>query len=136
VEALVKAAYARYLPRMDRPPAPMVRDHAAVIAAGGTWVTGAPITGVITLQPEGDCLLIENVAVHPAAQGSGVGRALMAFAEQEAARRGLGRLVLYTNAVMTENQAIYRHLGYVETSRRTEDGYQRVFMEKRLPAGS
>jgi hypothetical protein len=40
---------------------------------------------------------------------------------------------LYTNEVMTENQAIYAHLGYRETARRTEDGYHRVFMEKELP---
>jgi hypothetical protein len=33
---------------------------------------------------------------------------------------------------MTENQAIYARLGYRETGRRTEDGYQRVYMEKDL----
>jgi hypothetical protein len=33
---------------------------------------------------------------------------------------------------MTENQAIYARLGYRETRRRTEDGYQRVYMEKHL----
>jgi hypothetical protein len=36
---------------------------------------------------------------------------------------------------MTENQAIYAHLGYHATDTRTEDGYRRVYMEKVLPAG-
>jgi hypothetical protein len=34
--------------------------------------------------------------------------------------------------VMTENIAIYTHLGYEEIDRRTEDGYRRVFMERAL----
>jgi hypothetical protein len=33
---------------------------------------------------------------------------------------------------MTENLAIYTHLGYAETGRRAEDGYRRIFMEKNL----
>jgi hypothetical protein len=45
---------------------------------------------------------------------------------------GLTKLRLYTNVVMTENQAIYAHLGYRETRRETEDGYQRVYLEKDL----
>jgi hypothetical protein len=36
--------------------------------------------------------------------------------------------------VMTENQAIYAHLGYREVERRSEDGYRRIYMEKVLPA--
>ena len=31
---------------------------------------------------------------------------------------------------MTENQAIYAHLGYREIERRSEDGYRRIYMEK------
>jgi hypothetical protein len=45
----------------------------------------------------------------------------------------MARLTLYTHVVMTENQAIYAHLGYRETARRTENGYHRVFMQKDLP---
>ncbi|HEX3825400.1 MAG TPA: hypothetical protein VHV79_13150 [Mycobacteriales bacterium] len=33
---------------------------------------------------------------------------------------------------MTENLAIYRHLGYVEVDRRTDGGYQRSYIEKLL----
>ena len=71
------------------------------------------------------------------AQGTGVGRALMEFAELMARRLKLTRLTLYTHVVMTENQAIYAHLGYREVERRTADGYHRVYMEKPLqPGGS
>ena len=71
-------------------------------------------------------------AIRPSAQGAGLGRRLLEFAEEQARQRGLARLDLYTNEVMTENQAIYARLGYRETGRRTEDGYQRVYMEKDL----
>ena len=48
-------------------------------------------------------MYVESVAIHPDAQGRGLGRALMSFAEQEAARRGLTRMALVTHEVMTEN---------------------------------
>jgi ribosomal protein S18 acetylase RimI-like enzyme len=133
VRAVVSAAYARYLDRMDRPPAPMLADYAAEVEAGLLWVTGEPVTGLIELAEAGDSLHVGNVAVHPSAQGTGLGRRLMEFAEERARQRGLTRLDLFTNEVMTENQAIYARLGYRETARRTEDGYHRVYLDKILP---
>jgi ribosomal protein S18 acetylase RimI-like enzyme len=130
---IITAAYSVYLARMDRPPAPMLRDYSPAVGNGTVWVAGTPVAGLISLIPADNSLLIENLAVHPAAQGTGLGRALMDFAEQRARQLRLPRLALYTNEVMTENQAIYAHLGYRETARRSEDGYQRVFMQKELP---
>jgi hypothetical protein len=37
-----------------------------------------------------------------------------------------------THEAMTENQAIYARLGYVEIERQSEDGYRRIYMEKPL----
>jgi GNAT superfamily N-acetyltransferase len=136
IRAVIDAAYARYLTRMDKPPGPMLRDYGPSIEAGTTWVVGSPVSAVLTLYPRDDHLLIENIAVHPSAQGRGLGRALMGFAEQEAAHHGFTRMTLFTHEVMTESQAIYIHLGYRETARRAEDGYRRIYMQKILPAGS
>jgi len=132
IRAVIDAAYARYLTRMDKPPAPLLRDYGPSVEAGTTWVAGSPVTAVLTLYPRADHLYVENVAVDPGAQGRGLGRALMEFAEQEAARRGLNRMALVTHEAMTENQAIYARLGYTEIERRTEDGYRRIYMEKPL----
>ena len=130
VRTVVASAYARYLDRMDRPPAPVLNDYRAATASGQVWVLGDPVFGVIVLIGQGNALLIENVAVAPAAQGQGFGRMLMEFAERQALAQGLGKLTLYTNEIMTENLELYAGLGFREVSRRAEDGYRRVFMEK------
>ena len=57
---------------------------------------------------------------------------LLDFAEAEAARCGWETITLYTNALMIENIAIYAARGYVERERRTEKGFDRVYMDKRL----
>jgi ribosomal protein S18 acetylase RimI-like enzyme len=133
IKAIIGAAYAKYQTRMDKQPAPVLRDYGPSVEDGTTWVAGSPVTAVLTLYPRDDHLLVENVAIHPDAQGRGYGRALMEFAEQEAARRGFTRMALVTHEAMTENQAIYARLGYTEVGRRAEDGYRRIYMEKPLP---
>jgi N-acetylglutamate synthase-like GNAT family acetyltransferase len=134
IEALVRDAYAMYVPRIGREPAPVTADHAGLVAAGRTSVVEADgeIAGVIVLIPGGDHLLVENVAVAPNAQGRGLGRELMAFAERRAAELGMAELRLYTNRLMTENLALYPALGYTETGRRVEDGFARVYFRKRI----
>lgn len=133
VRSVVEAAYSHYVPRLGRRPAPMDADYQAAVAAGRTWVLGdAEVWAVLVLVPAADHLLIENVAVLPACQGQGLGRRLLAFAEQRARTAGLPEVRLYTNQRMTENLAWYRRLGYEETSREIQDGYARVFLRKRL----
>ena len=133
ITAVTAAAYARYRDRMDRPPAPVLTDYGPAVASGQVWVVGEPVVALIVLVPKDDSMLVENVAVSPTAQGRGLGRLLMDFAEHEAIQQGFTKMTLYTNEVMTENLAIYARLGYRETERAGDAGYNRVFMEKVLP---
>lgn len=136
VAALVAAAFGVYLPRLGREPGPMLQDWGANVAAGEVVVvtdeTDA-LEALARLVPEPDALLLDTLAVRPDRQGRGLGSALVAFAEAEACRRGLRRVRLYTNALMTENLALYARLGFVETHRGGEPPYRRVFMEKAVP---
>lgn len=134
IEAVVHAAYAVYLPRMDRPPGPMLDDYAARVREGSASVIEEQgrVVGALVLVPEPGGLLLDNVAVAPEAQGRGLGRRLVAHAEAEARRLGLDEVRLYTNAAMTENVALYAALGFEETHRAEQAGYARVFMRKRL----
>ena len=84
------------------------------------------------LLPKPDHLLLDNIAIRPDRQGQGLGRQLIAFAEDEARRLGYPELRLYTHEKMTENITLYGRLGFVETGRGQEAGYDRVFMTKRL----
>ena len=78
-------------------------------------------------------LLLENVAVLPAAQGRGTGARLLALAEEHARDLGLGEIRLYTR---TENIAYYARHGYAETHRAEQDGFHRVFLRKPIDTGS
>ena len=115
---------------------PMLDDYAALIGKGVVTVleTEGGLAGVLVLLPSSDHLMIDNVAVHPSAQGRGLGRLLMAHAEAEARRLGLSELRLYTHETMTENIAFYGCLGFVQTHRAEQHGFRRVFMAKKLAA--
>ncbi|WP_340107737.1 GNAT family N-acetyltransferase [Pikeienuella sp. HZG-20] len=132
IRAVAVAAYTPYIHRIGRKPAPMLADFAALIAADEVWALAefAEILGFIVMRRSADSLHIENVAVHPERHGEGHGRALLDFAETEARRRGLRRLDLYTNAAMTENLSLYANLGWWETGRRREAGFDRVYFTK------
>lgn len=134
VEAMVAAAYAPWVARLGQRPGPLRDDYASRIAQGAVHVAerDGAITGVLVTLPRPGALLLDNVAVAPAAQGRGLGRALIAFAEGLARARGAARVTLYTHERMAENLTLYPRLGYVETGRGVQDGYPRVFFEKRL----
>ncbi|WP_210268083.1 GNAT family N-acetyltransferase [Brucella intermedia] len=113
----------------------MVADFSAQIEAGQAYVAedaDNQLQGFIVFYPEGQHMLLENVAVLPSAAGRGIGKALIRFCEEEARRRGFNAVHLYTNEKMAENLSIYPRLGYAEVARRAEDGFNRVFFEKPL----
>jgi GNAT superfamily N-acetyltransferase len=136
---VVHAAYRNYIARIGKPPGPMLDDYARRIADGQAWVLedAAPegdgrIVGVLVLEEGAEGFLLDNIAVLPDCQGKGHGRALIAFAEAAARRRGWPEIRLYTHALMTENIALYARIGFAETHRVSEKGYDRVYMTKRL----
>nr|WP_246523371.1 GNAT family N-acetyltransferase [Neoroseomonas eburnea] len=131
---LVRAAYAPWVAIIGREPAPMADDYVARIGSGQAWLVeeDGVLQAALILEDTPTGLLIDNVAVAQGAQGKGLGRALLAFAEAEARRRGQGRVWLYTHEKMERNLALYLRLGFIETGREEQAGFLRVFMEKRL----
>lgn len=130
----VATAYRHYVDRIGRPPGPMLDDYREVIQQHQVFVLvdGMNIVGVLVLVRQARDLLLDNVAVRHDYQGRGLGRQLMALAEEEAMRMGFNTVTLFTNERMTENLELYKRLGYIEKERKTERGYQRVYMRKRL----
>ncbi|GGW36440.1 N-acetyltransferase [Gemmobacter lanyuensis] len=135
LRACAEAAYARYVPEIGRRPAPMDADFPAQIAAGQVSVAedvqGMP-QGYVVCVPRADHMLLESVAVHPRAVGQGLGRLLIAHCETLARAQALPEVRLYTNAKMAANLGLYPHLGYRETGRGVENGFDRVYFAKVL----
>ncbi len=134
VRDTVYAAYRHYIDRIGKPPEPMLDDYAQRIAASQVWVLedARRIVGILVLEAGPQGVLLDNVAVLPDWQGKGYGRALIEFAASEALRRGFPAISLYTHALMTENIALYCRIGFSETHRVSERGYDRVYMTKQL----
>lgn len=134
---ITQCAYAIYLPVLGAPPLPMTEDYGPRIAGGEVWLAclDAAPAALIVLERHPGHDMIFSVAVHPAHAGQGLGRQLIAFAQERAKAGGMGEIRLYTNALMTRNIALYRTLGFHETGRRPNPrrpGFTVVDMTKRL----
>jgi len=135
VQQIVHDAYVHYVERIGREPGPMTDDYAALIAEGRVQVLvdeALGPAGILVLIPQDGAMLLDNIAVAPGAQGKGFGRVLMDAADKAARAAGYDRIILYTHEKMVENIALYTRLGYRETHRVSEKGFNRVYMEKPL----
>lgn len=135
--ALQKRAYVKYVPRIGTAPQPMAEDAKDLLQNYEVWVVDGVedvLAGALVLRAAEDHLLIWSVAVDPTQQGTGLGRRLIDFAEDQARKRGLHEMRLYTNALFTENRQLYAYLGYVETGIEKHEGRDLVHMAKTLTA--
>ena len=110
----------------------MLQDYSSVIRTSQVHVAEreGQILGVLELLVTDEGFLLDSVAVDPSAQGTGLGRQLLEFAEDEAKRHGFQSIYLMTNEKMNENQELYARIGYVLFDRQTVYGYSRVLMRK------
>ncbi|GKU06514.1 acetyltransferase protein [Fusarium langsethiae] len=139
IQSIVHVAYEKYIPRMNKPPAPMMTDYGSLLTSPNHSVfvlqpIDKEIVGALILYHAAnvDEVQIDNVVVTSKAQGHGYGRVLMRYAEDFAKCHRRNALILYTNVVMVENLALYPKMGFVETERRTEEGFERVYFRKEL----
>src|SRR4051812_45872682 len=74
---------------------------------------GGELLGVVGLELYPPFALLRSLAVSPARRGSGLGRALVTFAERQAAAQGIASLYLLT----TTAAPFFTALGYTDTAR-------------------
>src|ERR1700683_2024444 len=79
LRAIAAAAYQKYVPRIGQNPAPMTADYAQAVRDQQAWAAmqDGNVAGFAILIPRPGYLLLENVAVLPAAQGHGIGARLL-----------------------------------------------------------
>jgi ribosomal protein S18 acetylase RimI-like enzyme len=137
VIACATVAYARYRERLGYDLMPLWMDYEPFLEQDALWILEDErrIVGHMVAWPEDEAFLIFNLAVEPEEQHKGFGHQLLAFAEEEARRRGLTQVRLYTNEKMTENIGLYESVGYGIIRRRahpTVAGSWLIDMEKSL----
>ena len=136
VRAVVRDAYAKWVPVIGREPKPMTANYNTAMRLNRVDLAHVEgeLAGLIETIDRSDHLLIENVAVAPQRHGQGLGRALMAHAETVARAAGYREVRLYTNRRFEANVQLYLRLGY--SIDREEEGPLgvTVYMSKSLPA--
>ena len=137
IKACIDASYRHYVARIGQLPGPMTDDYDEIVRTRKVTVAESEgaIVGVLVLDVTDDGFLLETVGVDPANRGQGLGRILLELSESEARKSGFDSIYLYTHQLMTENQALYAKIGYVEYDRRVDDGLPRVYMRKSLSGG-
>jgi GNAT superfamily N-acetyltransferase len=134
ITALTRAAYARWVPVIGREPLPMVADYAAAVARHwiDLWHEGDDLAALVEMVPRADHLWIENLAVSPDHQGKGLGRVMLAHAENMAQGAGLAQIKLLTNAAFAANLVFYPHMGFAEERREPFQGGETVYFTMSL----
>lgn len=134
VTTCVHNAFRHYIERIGRKPGPMLLDYEKEIREHQVFVGEykEQIVGTLVLCVKEEGFLLDVIAVEPWRQGKSVGRCMLEFAEAEAHRQRFKSIYLYTHEKMTENQALYLKIGYVEYDRRFEHGLARIYMRKQL----
>lgn len=89
-------------------------------------VEGPTLLGCIFCRPEPKSLYIGKLAVAPSLQGRGVGRLLLAAAEDLARDLRLPVLRLETRIELTGNHATFARWGFVRTAENAHPGFTRT----------
>lgn len=114
IRALVRSAYAKWVPLIGREPLPMQADYERAVGehAFDLVERDGVLAGLVETVGTPDGLYIVNVAVAPDFQGQGLGRRLLALAEGKAREAGFARVALRTNAAFAANIRLYLAAGY------------------------
>ena len=123
---VMRAAFAGMEGRID-PPSSITRMTLESLALDAqraeVWVTGDPVVGTVILTPREKVLYVGKLAVRD--RRGGVGRRLMALAEERAVALGYRWLELESRVELIEIHAVFKALGFREVGRTTHEGYMR-----------
>lgn len=115
IQALVRAAYAKWVPVIGREPKPMTADYAEAVRLHrfDLLEQDGVLVALVETIPRADHLWVENLAVSPAHHGQGLGRRMLRRAEDAARSLGYGTIKLATNQAFAANLDFYRRADFV-----------------------
>ena len=82
----------------------------------GTFLVADEYAGAVYVEPRGERAYLGLLSVEPSRQGSGLGRRLMAAAEDHARRHGCRFMDIRVVNLRTELPPMYEKLGYFQAS--------------------
>ena len=131
VYQVTKAAYAEYRGFLDPPSGVAKETREAVersLGEGGAVLASIDgiAVGAVRYEPRDQSLYVGRLAVLPSHRRRGIGRALMATAEERAQRMGLSRIILGVRVQVPQNRAFYESLGYRADGHSSHPGYERT----------
>lgn len=134
IRALVRAAYAKWVPVIGREPRPMLADYEDAVRRHRFDLVeaGGQLVALLETEVREGHLWVENIAVQPERQGQGLGRLLLAHAEGLAQAAGVSEIRLLTNGKMVANRRLYASVGYVEDSEEPFGDGTVVYLSKRV----
>ena len=129
IAATIAAAFAQYRGKLvpesgafgetaDAIAAELKKGAGAIVAERNGEMLGCVITSLL----EGD-LYFGRLSVLPSARGLGLARRLVEAVEAEARTRGMAGVRLGVRVVLTDNQRLFKSLGYREISREAHPGF-------------
>ncbi|MEB2845027.1 GNAT family N-acetyltransferase [Rhizobiales bacterium RZME27] len=98
-------------------------------------IEAGKLVGCVFCKPEERFLYIGKLAIAPSLQGNGLGRKLLAKAEEVAREKGLPALRLETRIELVGNHATFGRWGFEKTAENRHAGFDRttsIEMQKRL----
>lgn len=128
---LILASFAYMNGRIDPPSSalaltPQSLREKARNEIGYVALDGDKIAGCVFCRAEPESLYIGKLAVLPSAQGKGIGRSLLTYAEAEARKHGLAILRLETRIELIENHATFATWGFAKTAENSHPGFDRT----------
>ncbi|WP_395816659.1 GNAT family N-acetyltransferase [Devosia sp.] len=134
IRALVRVAYAKWVPVIGREPRPMLADYEHAVRRHRFDLVEAEGQLVALLETEvrEGHLWVENIAVQPERQGQGLGRLLLKHADGLARAAGVAEIRLLTNGKMKANRRLYASVGYVEDREEPFGDGTVVYLSKRV----
>ena len=135
LRAIARDAYGQYVDVIGRKPAPVVDDFDARLKRDTIFVgegsEGRNVVGYAVLMRKDDGVWLESIAVATAHIGQGIGTSLINHIEDHLSGCTTS-YQLYTNVKMVRNMRWYERLGFIETGRGVENGFERVYYRKTL----
>ena len=128
----IEASFEPFISVLGQIPSALNADFKQIISNNNLYVAiiDDKVVGTIEIIMDNENVKIEKLSVLPDFRGNKIGNKLICYAEFLAKANKLSKVKLFTNELLDYNIKYFRNSGFIETERKTENGFKRVYFEK------